>query len=59
MIVVGSHWETGPWRQTPREVVIEDVLDGHDEVAFKFVDTGASSSATTTAFLRTYREIPT
>lgn len=58
MITVGSHWETGPWRQTPREIVIEGVLGAYDdEVAFRFLDTGVSSSTTASAFLRTYREV--
>jgi hypothetical protein len=57
VIVVGQHWQTGPWRSTPREIVIDTVLDG-DEIGFHFLDREQISSATLTAFLRTYVEVP-
>ena len=57
MIAVGDHWETGPWRHEPREVVIDKAPEeGYDEVVFHFTDREQSSRCSTSAFLRTYRE---
>lgn len=57
MIVIGSHWETGPWRSESREIVIE-AIPYDDDVEFRFVDTGRTSTCSATAFLRTYVEMP-
>jgi hypothetical protein len=58
VIVVGQHWQSGPWRETPREIVIDSVVDGYDEVAFHFLDREQSSRCSTSAFLRTYVAVP-
>jgi hypothetical protein len=56
VIVVGSHWQSGPWRETPREIVVEEVLP--DDVVFRFLDREQTSSCSMSAFLRTYVEMP-
>lgn len=58
MITVGSRWRTGLWRSEPREIVIEPVPEGFDEVRFRFLDNDKHSACTTSAFLRTYIEAP-
>lgn len=59
MITVGQHWETGPWRSEPREIVIDKVVtEGYEEVHFHFLDRDQSSSTSRSAFLRTYVEAP-
>lgn len=57
MTTIGSHWETGPWRKVAREVVVDDIPEGYDEIVFHFTDREQSSRCSTSAFLRTYREI--
>lgn len=59
MIAVGDHWQTGPWRSEPREIVVEKVVtEGYEEIHFRFLDTEQRSSTTQSAFLRTYVEVP-
>ena len=58
MIVVGQHWQTGPWRSTPREIVIDAVLDADEEISFHFTDREQTSSCSRSTFMRTYVEAP-
>lgn len=62
MIVVGQHWQSGPWRETPREIVIEAVLpigaEIPEDVAFRFLDGEQTSTCSLNAFRRTYVEVP-
>lgn len=54
MMLAGVTWVTGPWRETPRLIEIDEVKN--DEVSFHFED-GRESRCSIVAFRRVYEPV--